>query len=241
LCGIGNAAAQKIYTYKVLRTYPHDEGAYTQGLFFKNGILYESAGQYGQSDIRMVDLSSGRVIKKTSMEYRYFGEGATMLGGLVYQLTWREGMCFVYDAATLAVKYRLPYSGEGWGLTNNDSQLIISDGSHVIRFLHPQTLREQRRLNVHTMQKNMALLNELELVEGELWANIYTTWQIARIDTATGMVTGIIDLNGILPHAKRTKNTDVLNGIAYDADSKRIFVTGKNWPLLFEIEIIEKK
>jgi glutamine cyclotransferase len=241
LCSSVALSAQKKYTYRVLHSYPHDAAAYTQGLFFKNGTLYESTGQYGTSELRIVDLESGTVNKRAPLEQRYFAEGATILGNLIYQLTWREGICFVYDAKTLAPLYQLRYSGEGWGLTDNSKLLIMSDGSSTIRFLEPQTLREVRRINVHNERGNVALLNELELIDAELWANVYTTNQILRIDTATGKVLGTIDMTGILPVMLRTKNTDVLNGIAYDAKRKRIFVTGKNWSRLFEIEVIEKR
>jgi glutamine cyclotransferase len=203
--------------------------------------LYESNGLYGKSNLRTVDLESGKVIKSVPIDERYFAEGASGMGGLIYQLTWREGVCFVYDAKTFALKYQLHYAGEGWGLTNDGRQLIISDGSDVIRFLSPQTLREERRIKVHKTSGSVRYLNELELIEGELWANVYTTNQIVRIDTATGNVLGIIDLTGILPSVLHTRNTDVLNGIAYDAERKRIFVTGKNWGRLFEIEVKEKK
>jgi glutamine cyclotransferase len=233
--------AQKNYGYKIVHAFPHDGMAYTQGLFFKDGFLYESTGQYGRSDLRMVALQSGMPTKRQMVDSRYFAEGITMLGGMIYQLTWREGVCFVYDAKTFAMKYQLRYAGEGWGLTDNGRQLIMSDGSNVIRFLNAQTMREERRINVHDHAgKSIGMLNELELVEGELWANIYTTSRIVRVDTATGKALGIIDLTGILPSMLRTKDTDVLNGIAYDAVLKRIFVTGKNWQRLFQIEVISK-
>jgi glutamine cyclotransferase len=233
-------AAQKKYGYKVVHSYPHDNTAYTQGLFFHNGILYESTGLYGQSSIRKVNIERGEIIDSKPLERRYFGEGAAMLNGLLYQLTWREGLCFVYDAQTLALQYQLRYAGEGWGLTTDGKQMIMSDGSHTIRFLSPQTFKEERQINVRSSTGYVSQLNELEMVEGELWANIYTTNFIARIDTATGKVLGMIDLTGILPTPLRTRTTDVLNGIAYDATHKRIFVTGKNWKQLYEIEVVEK-
>ena len=241
LCGGTPAAAQKTYTYRVVKSYPHDQTAYVQGLFFYNGFLYESNGLYGKSDLRRVDLESGKPLHSAPVDRRYFAEGATIVDGLVYQLTWREGVCLVYDAQTLALKYQLRYSGEGWGLTSDGRRLIMSDGSDVIRFLSPQTLREERWISVRRAAGSVHRLNELELINGELWANIYTTTQIVRIDTATGRVAGIVDLAGILPSVLRTPSTDVLNGIAYDPARRRIFVTGKNWGRLFEIEVIEKK
>jgi glutamine cyclotransferase len=231
--------AQKRYGYKVIATYPHDENAYTQGLFFLDGLLYESTGEYGKSTLRKVKPTSGEVVASRALDRRYFGEGIALCNGLVYQLTWREGECIVYDAATLAPQHTLRYAGEGWGLTTNGKQLIMSNGSNIIYFLSPQTLREERRIAVRTERGSVSRLNELELIDGEIWANVYTTNQIIRIDTATGQVRGTIDLTGILPASLRTRRTDVLNGIAYDAVQKRIFVTGKNWARMFEIKITD--
>ncbi|GHT12880.1 glutaminyl-peptide cyclotransferase [Bacteroidia bacterium] len=229
------------YTYNVVHAYPHDDRAYTQGLEFHNGTLYESTGVYGQSALRKVALETGRVVANQSLAGKYFGEGLTLLNGLLYQLTWQEGLCFVYDAATLRPLHQVRYTGEGWGLANDGSRLIMSDGSHIIRFLSPQNFSEEKRITIYNSTGYVNMLNELEMVEGELWANIYGSSLVARIDTASGAVLGMIDLTGILPPAQRTSRTDVLNGIAYDAVGKRIFVTGKNWSRLFEIKVIPKK
>jgi glutamine cyclotransferase len=224
------------YSYKVINTYPHDDEAYTQGLLFKNNILYESTGLYGHSSLRKTDLKSGTVKQIENLEARYFGEGIALLNNLIYQLTWRESVCNIYDAGTLTLQHQVNYAGEGWGLTDDGKQLIMSNGSHFIRFMSALDLKPQKQLEVCTPQGYVAQLNELELIEGELWANIYTTHLIARIDTSSGAVLGFIHLDGVLPTALRTAHTDVLNGIAYDAERKRIFVTGKNWKQLFEIK-----
>ena len=248
-CGGGRAKPQttsllaadppRSYTYRVVASYPHDEASYTQGLLWHDGALWESTGQYAASAVMRVDLEEGRVLRRKALDNQYFGEGLALLDGKLYQLTWQEGTAFVYDAATLEELRRFRYDGEGWGITTDGSLLYMSDGAENIYVVDPQDFSRKKTIRVYTDKGPVPYLNELEWVEGELWANVYTTMLVARIDPATGHVRGVIDLAGILPQEEITSRTDVLNGIAYDAGRKRIFVTGKNWPKLFEIEVIE--
>jgi glutamine cyclotransferase len=237
----GCAQQPKQYTYKVVKSYPHDINAYTQGLFFYKGFLYESSGQYGYSNLRKTDLATGRVIQISNIDRKYFAEGACILNNKIYVLTWQENTCFVYDSKTFKQIGIFRYATEGWGITTDSKYLIMSDGSSTIYFRDPDSFVERRRIDVKSNGRSVSYLNELEYINGEIWANVYTTNQIVRINPNNGNVTGIIDLTNILPLSMRTPNTDVLNGIAYDADNKRIIVTGKNWPKLFEINSIEKK
>lgn len=221
--------------YQVVKNYPHDMYAYTQGLLYHNGYLYESTGQYGASDIRKVNLTDGKVLKSREIPKEYFGEGLCLFNNLLYQLTWRENKCFVYDVNTFELKNTLNIHGEGWGLTNDNKHLIMSNGSHIVSYLSPNDLSIVKQLEVCTNMGYVNHINELELINGELWANVYMTDNIVRIDTSSGAVIGVINLRDILPRSLQNQNTDVLNGIAYDEKSKRIFVTGKNWPRLYEI------
>nr|WP_314543746.1 glutaminyl-peptide cyclotransferase [uncultured Massilia sp.] len=234
-------AAIPIYGFVVKNTYPHDPQAFTQGLFFKDGQLYESTGQKGQSSLRRVDLKTGKVLQKKDLAAEYFGEGSTAVGDAIVGLTWQSNVGFVYDTKTFALKSRFNYKGEGWGLASDGKAVYMSDGTPDIRILDPKTLEEKRRIHVNAEGKPVPQLNELEIVDGQLYANVWGTDVIARIDPASGNVVGWIDLTGLLPPDKRgTSNVDaVLNGIAYEPKGKRLYVTGKLWPKLFEIELIK--
>ena len=236
-----HAAAKPIPTYaaRVVASFPHDSGAFTQGLFFKDGFLYESTGLKGRSTIRKVVLESGKVVQATAMPPDVFGEGISDWADSIVALTWTEGTGFVLDLKGLTLRRQFSYPGEGWGLTRSDTGLIMSDGTSELRFLHPLTLGEQRRVRVTADGKPVDQLNELEWVDGEIYANIWQTDRIARIDPVSGKVVGWIDLAGLLPVSERA-GADVLNGIAYDARKRRLFVTGKLWPRLFQIELVRQ-
>jgi glutaminyl-peptide cyclotransferase len=228
------------YTYRVVKTYPHDPQAFTQGLIFKDGFLYEGTGLKGQSSIRKVELATGKVLMQTPLPGDVFGEGITIWGNHVIGLTWTEQVGFVLDLQSFQLWRRFSYPGEGWGLTHNERELIMSDGTAELRFLDPVSMRELRRLRVTANGQPLERLNELEWVNGQIFANVWQTDRIARIDPKTGQVVGWIDLTGLLPAADQTSGrVDVLNGIAYDAKGKRLFVTGKLWPKLFEIELVK--
>lgn len=229
-----------VYTYEVVHAWPHDRGAFTQGLLYLDGALYESTGLNGASSLRKVELKTGAVLKEISVPPQFFAEGLTLLNGKLFQLTWQNHECFVYDLATFNQKKEFSYPGEGWGLTTDGQSLIMSDGTSQIRFLDPATFEVKRTINVTIGDRPVALLNELEYIKGEIFANVWRSNVIVRIDPATGQVRGVIDLTGLLPQADRDLGTDVLNGIAYDAAGGRLFVTGKRWPKLFEIRLKPK-
>lgn len=229
--------ATPIYDVDVVHTYPHDHGAFTQGLVFHDGILYESTGLEGESSVRTVDLQTGKVLQRFDMDSIYFAEGLALLNGRLYQLTWRSQIGFVYDAKNLRTIDSFTYQGEGWGLTSDGTNLIMSDGSSVLRIIDPATMQVKSRIPVTIGGNPVERLNELEYVKGEIFANIWTTERIARIDPATGAVKGWIDLAGVLPAPDRTGEVDVLNGIAYDPQGDRLFITGKKWPKLFEVKL----
>lgn len=234
-----------VHGYRVVNTYPHDKEAYCQGLVYTDGILYESTGLKGKSTVRHVDLTSGGVRKKTSLDATLFGEGIAVLGDRIIQVTWESRKGFVYDKKTLRVLSEFKYEGQGWGLTHDGKRLILSDGTSTLRFLDPKTFEVIGKLDVRSGNDEVPRLNELEFIKGEIWANLYLpdqpkSWRIARIDPETGNVNSFIDLRGILDNADFHSGLDVLNGIAWDAEKDRIFVTGKNWPKLFEIEVVEK-
>ena len=233
-------AALPVYGFMVKHTYPHDPKAFTQGLFFKDGFLYESTGQNGQSWLRKVDLTTGRVLQQKDLPSDIFGEGSTLVGDEIVSLTWQAKYGFVFDAKTFTLKHKFSYDSEGWGLASDAQHVYMSDGTPTIHILDPKTLKETRRIQVSAEGKPVPELNELEMVDGELFANVWGADVIARIDPATGNVVGWIDLTGLLPVDKRgTASADaVLNGIAYDAKGKRLFVTGKLWPKMFEIELV---
>jgi len=228
------------YGYQVVRSYPHDHAAFTQGLIFRDGALYEGTGLKGQSGIRKVDLETGEVLKIQPLPPQYFGEGITDWNGELVQLTWRAEIGFVYDMNTFERKRSFLYKGEGWGLTHDGTHIIMSDGTADLRFLDPATLKETGRITVRDENGPVTQLNELEVVKGEIYANVWQTERIARISPKDGHVVGWIDLRGILAPSERS-GIDVLNGIAYDAGGDRLFVTGKLWPRLFEIKVVERR
>ncbi|RLD68704.1 MAG: glutaminyl-peptide cyclotransferase [Bacteroidetes bacterium] len=229
----------KGYSYKIVNIFPHDRAAYTQGLVYENGFLYEATGQKGESTLRKVQLGTGEVIQSFTLPKEIFGEGIAIFNEKIIQLSYRAYTGFVYDkkSFSLLMKFNYPKPIEGWGLTNDDKNLIMSDGSHNLYFIDPVSFSQTGKLEVYDNKGPVKRLNELELINGELWANIYTTDRIAKIDLKTGKVLAYIDLTEILPQKDYERDTDVLNGIAYDEKNDRIFVTGKRWPKLFEIKI----
>ncbi|MCE4539210.1 glutaminyl-peptide cyclotransferase [Pelomonas sp. P7] len=231
------AAATPVQGYRVVKAYPHDPQAFTQGLFFHDGFLYEGTGLQGRSSIRRLDVETGRVLQEAALPPEVFGEGITRWGDRLIGLTWRDQTAYVLDLKSFKLWRKFSYAGEGWGLTHNDRELIMSDGSPELRFLDPVSFKELRRLKVTADGQPVYQLNELEWVEGEILANVWQTDRIARIDPRTGRVTAWIDLAGLLPDDQKLNADAVLNGIAYDAKAKRLFVTGKLWPRLFEIKL----
>lgn len=226
------------YTYEVVAEYPHLRTSYTQGLQFIDGELWEGTGEYGRSQLLRTDLASGKVLQSKKLSKEEFGEGITILGDKIYQITWLNGKLHTYDQATLRHLATHTYKGEGWGLTSDGEKLYMSDGTNYIRVLNPETLAQERRIGVTLRGESLQYLNELEWIDGKIWANVYTTDHIVIINPENGVVEGIVNLSGILPEKERDYKTDVLNGIAYDKATKRIFVTGKNWSKLFEIRVI---
>lgn len=234
-CG---SAKVREYKVRVVNEYPHDVTSYTQGLFFHGGTLYETTGQYGESSLRTVDLSTGEALTRQDFSRKYFAEGSAILGDDLYILTWTNKLAFRYDAATLTYKSTLAYPREGWGLTTDGKQLIASDGSAFLYFLDAD-LNVLRRQRVTLDGKSVRYLNELEWIDGKVWANVYTSDLIVVIDPADGKVVATVDCSGLLPMKDRSPQTDVLNGIAVDAEG-RIFLTGKYWPRMYEIELVKK-
>jgi glutaminyl-peptide cyclotransferase len=230
----------KEYSFRIINSFPHDIRAFTQGLVFDNGFLYESTGQYGQSTLRKVDLETGQVLRSLSLDRDLFGEGLCVHEGKLYQLTWKSRVGFIYDKETFRVLNRVYYDTEGWGLTSDGTNLLKSDGSHNIYILDPQYFSEVGRIEVFDHNGKINNLNELEFRDGLIYANVYGTDEIVRIDRETGRVNSIIDLTGLLDRRYHHPRLDVLNGIAYDHLNDRLFVTGKNWPRLFEIELVAK-
>ncbi|MFN2480287.1 MAG: glutaminyl-peptide cyclotransferase, partial [Pyrinomonadaceae bacterium] len=239
---VGDRPAEKpvAYTYEIKNVYPHDRAAFTQGLLYKDGVLWEGTGQYGASSLRKVDLKSGRVIKMVSVPSEFFGEGITVFKDKVFQLTWQNHKGFIYSPGDFVKTGEFKYAGEGWGLTHDSDSLIMSDGTNQIRFLDPETFAVRRTVSVTEQGRPVSELNELEYVRGEIYANVWQTDRLVRIDPKTGSLTGTVDLAGLLPEADRDADTDVLNGIAYDEAGDRLFVTGKLWSKLFEIRLIKK-
>jgi glutamine cyclotransferase len=225
------------YTYEVVNTFPHDPSAFTQGLVFYQGAFYESTGLNGASSLRKVELETGRVLKKLDIPAQYFAEGLVLFNGRLLQLTWQNQTGFVYDQESFQQLSTFNYTGEGWGFTHDGHSLILSDGTSQIRFLDPNTFQVQRRINVTDRGQDVVRLNELEYINGEIYANIWFTDRIARINPQTGAVTAWVDLTGLLSPQDNGGRADVLNGIAYDAATDRLFVTGKLWPKLFEIRL----
>ena len=229
-----------LFKVRILKRYPHDPFAFTQGLIFANGFLYESTGLNGKSSLRQVELQTGRVLKKYDLPFQYFGEGLTLWHGSLIQLTWTSGKGFVYNMQSFAVEREFSYSGEGWGLTNDGKSLIISNGTEELIFLNPATLVRQRSLRVLDIGEPVRLLNDLEYIKGKIFANVWQEDFIAMISPQTGEVTGWIDMSALRRELPLASSAEALNGIAFDAEKDRIFVTGKLWPLLFEIEVIKQ-
>ena len=241
------AAAVPEYTYQIVHVYPHDRSAFTEGLEYHDGFLYEATGLNsrtvppGQSSLRKVRLETGEVVQRIPLSDEYFGEGITIIGDQIIQLTYKTEVGFVYGLKDFHVLRQFTYKGEGWSLTHNATSIFMDDGTSEIRIWDPTTLAERRRIRVHDGARTIGNVNELEYVEGELLANIWLTDKIARISPVTGAVTGWVDMSGILSPMYRNGTEDVLNGIAYDSAHKRLFVTGKLWPKLFEIKIVPKR
>ena len=223
--------------YRIVATYPHDRQAYTQGLVYAGGVLYESTGLYGRSSVRRVDLKSGRPLAIQPLAPHYFGEGLTALGDRLIQLTWQSGTGFVYARASLRAIAQFRYTTQGWGLTHDSKHLIMSDGSDSLYFLDAQRFTEVRRIRVHDPRGPVQYLNELEYIGGSIFANVWQSPRILRIDPQSGRVTGFIDLSELVHRMSREPSTDVLNGIAYIPGSGRLLVTGKRWPSLYAIEL----
>jgi glutaminyl-peptide cyclotransferase len=238
LAAVPARAGVPVYGYTIAHTYPHDPGAFTEGLFYLNGFLYESTGLEGKSDIRKVQLNTGKVLQRRAIAPQYFGEGIVAWKGRLAELTWQTQIGFTYDLQTFKPRGEFHYTGEGWALTHDDKRIIMSDGTPQLRFLDPQTLAETGRLNVTLNGRPLAMINELEWVKGEVLANVWQTNYIVRIDPKTGAVTGVIDLSSLMAQEQaRGRPIDVLNGIAYDAEHDRLFVTGKLWSALYEIKL----
>lgn len=227
------------YRVEVVKEYPHDVKSYTQGLFFEDGQLYESTGQYGQSTFRKVDLKTGEPQRKLDFSRKYFVEGSVMFGNELFVLTWTNRVAFVYDASTLEYKATYSYPREGWGLTTDGESLIASDGSASLYFMG-KDFRVSRKVTVKMNGQPVRFLNELEYIDGKIWANVYTSDLIVIIDPATGNVEAVVDCIGLLPDRLRTGDTDVLNGIAYNPADRKIYLTGKNWPKLYEVRLVTK-
>ena len=240
LCSILSCSAKvERYKIEVVKAYPHDTGSYTQGLFWHDGSLYESTGLNGKSTFRKVDLQSGQALTKLPFNKKYFVEGSVILGDKLYILTCTNKVIFIYDANTLEYRSTYSYPREGWGLTTDGKSLISSDGSSRIYFLTPE-LKFERSINVTLNGRAVRYLNELEWIDGRIWANVYTTDTIVIINPDTGIVEATVDCEGLLPERLRTYDTDVLNGIAVDSEG-RIFLTGKNWPELYEVKLVGEK
>ena len=234
-----SGAPMPMFGYTVVHSYPHDRDAFTQGLQVVDGVFFEGTGLNGRSSIRRVKIESGEVLQRREVPPQHFGEGITVKGNELFQLTWQSGLAFVYDKTTFAPKRQYRYQGEGWGLTQDATSFYMSDGSEYLRVLDPATFGETKRVRVVAAGQPLKNLNELEFVKGEVLANIWQTDYVARINPSTGVVTGYIDFRGLLS-ARERESTDVLNGIAYDEKTDRLFITGKLWPRVFEVRITRK-
>jgi glutaminyl-peptide cyclotransferase len=228
------------YRVRVVHVYPHDRNAFTQGLEYRDGFLYEGTGLYGRSTLRQEELKTGKVIREMRLPQKYFGEGITVLGGQIDELTWKAQTGFEYTQAAFHLLRTFSYTGEGWGLTNDGKEIFMSDGTAQIRCLDPHTLGELRRFTVHEGAREIKFLNELEWVRGEIFANVWETDRIARISPDDGRVLGWIDASGLLAAEDQAEPVDVLNGIAYDSKGDRLFLTGKLWPKLFQVELVRE-
>ena len=232
-------AATPVFGYRVVATFPHSTDSYTEGLFFQNGLFYEGTGLTGHSAILVYQPASGHVVQHTEIPPQFFGEGIVDVGPNLYEWTWQSHVCFVYDRASLRLLRQLPYTGEGWGMTRNAHDIITSDGTDTLRFRDPATFEETRHIVVHDGSQRIDQLNELEYIKGEIYANVWHSDRIARISPRDGHVIAWIDLTGILSPMLRINAESVLNGIAYDAAHDRLFVTGKQWPTIFEIRLVQ--
>jgi len=237
LPGTLGSGKSPVYQIEVINQFPHDTEAFTQGLVFVDGKLYEGTGQRGQSALRLLDLETGELLQRKNLERRYFGEGITILGDKIYQLTWVSNVGFVYDKESFTQLSSFYLPGEGWGITHDGEYLIVSDGSSYLRFLDPESLTEVKRIQVTDELGAVANINELEYINGEIWGNIWYQDYIVRIDPESGAVNSRVDLSGL--YTARRNRDAVLNGIAWDADNERLFVTGKLWPSLYEIKVLE--
>lgn len=226
------------YSYELVKEYPHDPDAYTQGFYYHDGVMYEGTGLKGQSSLREVDIETGKISRSHNIPARFFGEGVTIFENRLYQLTWKGQTGFIYDLETFTPVEEFYYNTEGWGLTHNDTALFMTDGSHRIYVLDPKTMTQIDVIQVYNERARMINLNELEWIGGELWANIYGTRYIARIDPNSGAVTGVIDFNSIFDRRSYARRTDVFNGIAYNAETGHVYVTGKLWPSVYEVRIV---
>lgn len=233
-------AKVKEYRLEVVQEYPHDTESYTQGLFFHEGNMYESTGLHGKSTFRKVDILTGEALEKMNFDKKYFVEGSVVMGDNLYILTWESRIAFVYDAKTLEYKSSWKYPREGWGITTDGNQLIASDGTANLYFMD-ENFALDRKVIVKYEEAPVRFLNELEYIDGKIWANVYTADEIVIINPKNGRVEGVIDCRGLLPKNLYTSSTDVLNGIAYDPEDGKIYLTGKNWPRLYEVRLIEKK
>jgi len=233
-----NSDVIPVYTCNIVNTYPHDRNAFTQGLVFEDGVLYEGTGRFGYSTLRRVELETGDILQIRELSAQFFGEGITIYGNKIIQLTWQSNIGFVYDKNSFELLQEFNYSTEGWGITHDGKRLIMSDGTSTLHFLDPQTFEEIGQLGVFDNDCPVTRLNELEYVQGEIYANVWQTDRVARIAPETGRVIGWVELGGLLTTEDRSEPVDVLNGIAYDAKTDRLFVTGKLWSKLFEIELI---
>lgn len=231
----------ELYTYSVINIYPHDRTAYTQGLLYHEGYIFESTGREGRSSLRKVELETGNLLKVHNLESKFFGEGLALHDQKLFQLTWTNNVGFVYDINSFEEIKRVHYTTQGWGLTSNGKELIMSDGTNKLYFLEPDYFTVLSTIEVFDDKTHVWQLNELEYINGEIWANIYTTDRIARIDPQTGKVMAYIDLSGILPEKDHHRELAELNGIAWDNDNERLFITGKNWPRLFEIKLVRSR
>lgn len=237
-----NDAAPMVYSYEVINEYPHDNQAFTQGFVYHNGFFYESTGQHGKSTLRKTEIATGRILQKIDLDKQYFGEGMTIKDGKIYQLTWRKKVGFVYDLESFQLEKTFDYgqSKEGWGLTHNNDFFIKTDGTERVWFLNPETFKEVSYIETYTNKRKAEKLNELEFVKGKIYANIWQQNSILIVEPSTGAIEGIVSLKGLQSKAGQKGEDNVLNGIAYDKENDRLYVTGKNWNKVFEIKLIEK-
>ncbi len=229
-----------VYGYKIINTYPHNTGSFTQGLVFNQGVLYESTGLNGQSAVKIVDLNTGKTINSHELPDKYFGEGIAIVGNKIIQLTWKSKKGFIYDKNTLTLLRTFNYETQGWGITYDGKYLIMSDGTDLLYYLDPRTFNVRGKLEVYDQKGKVGRLNELEFIDGHIYANVWGTEKIAIINPKSGQVKAWIDLSGLLNSEDKKKRVDVLNGIAYNKESQMLYVTGKLWPKLFEIEVVEQ-